>query len=283
MSNLQPFETSIGGPVYLYNAQCGGNLKVNHPGMRLDGRGKWGKWAKFMVRPTNHGPGVIRLSPWTNGKTHVKIPKNGNPANALGGLGKQSLLRVQKTGNMLGVISLASAHFNTNAHVGVLPNGQMKPVFKTGVGAAGQFRVVSGWLAPGSRVHLSPVSCHGNLAYGKNTGTVHQCGGNGKWAKWIVRCPDPNNPQIVMLQHFVFKGKYLALSKFGKACLGGGGKWCKFHARPAGKHKVCFRPLIFPGKRGLGFAPHSSKWGKRNIAPHKVGLGKFGQFRITHW
>jgi hypothetical protein len=283
MAFQQPFETTIGGPIYLFNAAAGANLKVLHPGMHLKARGKWGKWAKFMVRPTNHGPGVIRLSPWTNGKTHVKIPKNGNPANALGGLGKQSLLRVKKTGNALGVISLGAVHFNTNAHVGVLPNGEMKRVHKTGVGEHGQFRVVSGWMAPGSRVHLKPVMAQGNLAYGKHTGKIHQCGGKGKWAKWIVHCYDPMNPQHIMLQHFVFKGKFLALGKQGQARLGSGGKWCKFHARPAGKHKICLRPLVFPGKRGLGFAAHHGKWGKRNIPPRKVGLGKFGQFRVHHW
>jgi len=275
---MQPFETKIGGPIYLYNAGCGGNLKAGLGlSNQINGHGKWAKYAKFMVRPTNKGPNIIRLSPWTDGKTHVKIPKHGGKANLLGGIGKWSLITVKKNGPIPGVVSLASTHL-PNHHIGVLPNGEMKMSAKTGMGAHGQFCVVSGWMKPGARIHLHSIGGGGNVRFGKHTGQIEVAhNATGKWSKWIVTCPNPQTPQIVMLKHFVFRGKYLAIGQAGKVRLGMGGKWCHFYARPAGKHKINLRSVAHGGKRALGFASNLPK------AAHKVGFGPHGQFRVTHW
>lgn len=274
-----PFATNIGGPIYLHSHRSGANLKVQVPGLGLNGRGKWAKFAKFLVRPTQRGPNVIRLSPWTNAKMHVKIPKNGNRANALGGLGKQSLLQVvPRPAKGLGVVSLRSV-LAPHQHVGVLPNGEMKLTAKTGQGIDGHFTVVSGWMRPGARVHLESVGTGKNLAWGKFDGKIHAAGGQGKWAKWTVVVPNPAAPNVVMLQHFVFPGKYLAIGKNRVPRFGAGGKWCHFWARPAGKHKINLRSVAHGNVAALGFG----KNGKYAHAPGKVGVGPFGQFRVHHW
>jgi len=267
-------ETKIGGPVYLYNMEAGSNLKIHHPGNALTGGGKWAQWAKWKIRPTNH-PGLIRLSSWADPRCHIKIAKHGGPANARGGIAKWSLLKMEAVGTIPGVVTIASAQLPSH-HVGLLPNGQMKPASETGRGKHGQFAVVSGMMWPNAKIHLHSLGAGGNVAANAE-GKIHAAGGGGKWAKWHVKPVSPRTPQIVQLQHHVFKGKYLAIGPQGKVRMGSGGKWCNFYARFAGKHKVCLRPVAHMGKRGLGFA------GKFPKPSGTVGMAKHGQFRVTHW
>merc|ERR1719231_129560 len=260
------------GPIYLHNELTNATLRVSPNGMNLQGNGGWGKWGKFVVKPASNG--CIRLAAWTHRNNHIKIGKMG-VTSCTGGMGKWSLLRPQKgRAGVPGEICLAS-FMKPQSHVGVLPDKKMKPAHLTGKGKNGRFNVVSGWMKPGSCIHLQHMVSGKNVAF--TNGHVHCHGGKGKWAKWIVTNPKPIHPQLVQLRHFVFKNKFLNLNANGKVHMGNGGKWCTFWARASGGKRINLRSTAHMGKAGVGFQ------GKFGANGFQIGMGKLGTFVVHHW
>lgn len=285
-----PLDTTRQSPVILHSLGSGKNLRHNGP--LLSGDGGFGKFAKFLVKPTRI-PQIIRICPLINPNVNVKIgPQPGTPASCNGGQGKWANLKILKTGQGLGVVSLRCPHI-PQAHIGVRGDGKMKVARKTGVGKHGQFAIMSAFLFPGARVYLESIATGTPIAFTTKNGPVPHvnkagnrfAGVGSKWCKWTVIPAHPSTPHIVKLQHWFFKGKYLAIGPHGKTVMGAGGKWCNFYARPAGGKIVQLRSAAHMGKTGVGFGGKFVNDGRGHnvhlpIPARKVGFGKFGQFRV---
>jgi len=276
---FQPIDSKEQSPIFLHSTSSGKNLRVHPATGQLSGTGGWGKFAKFILKPTqNHAKQWVRLAPFATPNRFVKIGKMG-PATATGGMGKMTLMALRKLGPRPGTIRIQSVMMGGGHHVGVLPNGEIKLAGKTGKGLHGTFTICSAHLYPGARVFLENVGTNQTVAFvgGKHGPIPHAFGGKGKWAKWVVQPISPDRPEVVKFQHWVRKGKYLAVNPQGKVVMGAGGKWCHFYAKPVGGKRVLLRATAHQGQAGLGFA---GKWGKPGF---KVGAGVHGQFRVHHW
>jgi hypothetical protein len=127
-----------GNVVVLTSCAYGKNLRI-HPDGRVDCQGGWGDLTKFIIE--TRGNGVIAIRSWKSPQFYLNI----TPDNLAAGAGGDLCDFVPEDPRDYpdgGVDSITFAFAgNRDIHIGVRPNGELKPPKDTATGTHGQFRV----------------------------------------------------------------------------------------------------------------------------------------------
>jgi hypothetical protein len=259
--------------VVLTSVAARGDL-AQPPSGPINGRGKGGKWARWVVHREQKGQ--IRLARFADQKQFLRI--HDNKLDAAGGEGPFTLFRViDHPGD---VVSLESVAF-PGQHVGCVPNGDAKAPNMTGAGEHGQFIVkvgggqggFGGPFANGSVVRLQSVASGKNLRI--HQGRADGQGADGDFAKFIIH-KLPGGPGLIRLESFAERKHFLRIQPDGDLDgAGGEGEHTVFRVVKKSPGVVCFESVRSPGWH-VGILPNgNAKNGKM------TGDGEHGQFRVS--